>query len=101
MIYNKKEEESNYNKIEDTQSKENILSTSKNLLSNDNNLCSETTSNTSSNYVCKFNSNCKKVFKSLQKYKIHQKSHILKKQIECTFEGCTKKFSAVNNLKVN
>ncbi len=51
-------------------------------------------------FYCTYDSSCKKFFNREQKIKKHLKSHIFKKKILCKFEGCNKKFSSVNNLKV-
>jgi len=51
------------------------------------------------NYQCKHRG-CLKYFTTSQKIKKHVKSHILRKKIVCQVQGCDKKFSSLNNLKV-
>jgi len=50
-------------------------------------------------YECEFNE-CNKTFETLKKIKKHIKSHMLKKKIFCDYDGCTKRFTSKNNLKV-
>jgi len=51
-------------------------------------------------YICGY-SECEKKCDTLKKMKKHIKSHINKKNIYCRYEGCTKRFTSKNNLKVN